>query len=138
VLVARCENIVSIPLVCLSIGCPLGWPAGVSSVVSMGKQPPSVWRTRGPHKVLPILPRCSRFLGGLPFYVLPNVSPLGCALLAVRACLMVLLCCAHLTNLLTRYLPYAVYPTVMPSADTRNPDFLVDRSSDQPDVAGMM
>jgi hypothetical protein len=102
VCVARCDNIVSIPLVCLSIGCLLGWPAGVSSMVSMGKQPPSVWRTRGPHKVLP---RCSCFLGRLPYDELPGVSPLGFALLAVRACLMVLLCCAHPTNFLKRYLP---------------------------------
>jgi hypothetical protein len=29
VFVARCENKVSIPLVCLSIGCRLGWPAGL-------------------------------------------------------------------------------------------------------------
>jgi hypothetical protein len=40
VFVARCENIVSIPLVCLSIGCPLGCPAGVGSMVSISKQTP--------------------------------------------------------------------------------------------------
>jgi hypothetical protein len=47
-------------LVCLPLGRPLGWPAGVSSILSMGEQPPSVWQTRGPHKVLQM---CSRFAG---------------------------------------------------------------------------
>jgi hypothetical protein len=58
----------------------------------------------------PVVPLCSRLLG-----LLPGVSPLGCALLAVRACLLVLLCCVHLTKFITRNLPYSVYPTVVPS-----------------------
>jgi hypothetical protein len=58
---------------------------------------------------------CSRLLGRLPSDEAPGVSPLGCALLAVRACLLVLLCRVHPTKFLTRYLPYPVYPTVVPS-----------------------
>jgi hypothetical protein len=104
----RCKHIKSF-LVCLPLGCPLGWPAGVSSILSMGEQPPSVWQTRGPHKVLTM---CSRLLGRLPSDETPGVSSLGCALVAVRACLLVLLCCVHPTTFLTPYLPY---PTVVPS-----------------------
>jgi hypothetical protein len=70
-------------------------------------------RTRGPPKVLPM---CSRLLGRLPSDETPGVSPPGCALVAVRACLLVPLCCAHPTNFLTRFLPSPVYPTVVPSA----------------------
>jgi hypothetical protein len=99
-------------LVCLSLGCPLGWPAGVCSILSMGEQPPSVWATRGPPKVLPM---CSRLLERLPADETRGVSPLGCALVAVRACQLVLLCCAHPTKFLTRYLSYPVDPTVVPS-----------------------
>jgi hypothetical protein len=58
---------------------------------------------------------CSRLLGQLPSAETPGVSPLGCALVAVKACLLVLVCCAHPTKFLTRYLPYPVYPTVVPS-----------------------
>jgi hypothetical protein len=43
----------------------------------------------------------------------PGVSSLGCALVAVKACLLVLLCCVHPTVFLTPYLPYS---TVVPSA----------------------
>jgi hypothetical protein len=68
--------------------------------------------TRGPHKVLPM---CSHLLGRLPFDENPGVSPLGCALLALRACLLVLLCRAHPSKFVTRYLPYPVYPTVLPN-----------------------
>jgi hypothetical protein len=49
----RCKHIVSF-LVCLPLGCPSGWPAGVSSIFRMGEQPPSVWRTMGPPQVLPM------------------------------------------------------------------------------------
>jgi hypothetical protein len=70
----RCEYIVSFPLVCLSLGCSLGWPAGVGSILSMGEQPLSVWRTRGPEKVLPM---CSHLLGRLPSDEIPGVSPVG-------------------------------------------------------------
>jgi hypothetical protein len=55
---------------------------------------------------------CSRLLGRLPSDETPGVSCLGCALVAVRACLLVLLCCVHLPKFLTRNLPY---PTVVPS-----------------------
>jgi hypothetical protein len=55
----RCKHIVSF-LLCLPLGCPLGWPAGLSSVFRMSEQPPSVWQTRGPPQVLPM---CSRFAG---------------------------------------------------------------------------
>jgi hypothetical protein len=82
----------------LSLGCPLGWPAGVSSILSMGEQPSSVLRSRGPHKVMPM---CSRLLGRLPSDETPGVSPLGRALVAGRACLLVLYCCAHPTEFLT-------------------------------------
>jgi hypothetical protein len=58
---------------------------------------------------------CSHLLGRLLSDEIPGVSPLGCALLAVRACLLVLLCRAHPTNFLTRYLVYPAYPTVVPS-----------------------
>jgi hypothetical protein len=92
----------------------------------------SVWQTRGPHKVLPM---CSRLLGRLPSDETPGVSSLGCALVAVRACLLVLLCCVHPTKFLTPYLPYP--PSYLVS-DTRDPHVLVYRSSNQPDVAGMM
>jgi hypothetical protein len=71
-------------LVCLSLGCPLGWPTGISSIFSVGEQLPSVWPTTGLHKVLPM---CSRLLGRLPSDKTPGVSSLGCALVAVRACL---------------------------------------------------
>jgi hypothetical protein len=53
---------------------------------------------------------CSRLLGRLPSDETPGVSSLGCALVAVRACLL-----AHPTKFLTRNLPYPVYPTVVPS-----------------------
>jgi hypothetical protein len=59
-------------------------------------------RLLGRHQVLPMR---SRLLGRLPSDN-PGVSPLGCALLAVRACLLVLLCRTHLINFLTRYLSY--------------------------------
>jgi hypothetical protein len=51
----RCKHIVSF-LLCLPFGCPLAWPAGVSSILSMGEQPPSDWQTRGPHDVMPMQP----------------------------------------------------------------------------------
>jgi hypothetical protein len=113
-------------LVCLPLGCPLGWPAGVSSTLSMGEQPPLVylvWQTRGPHIVLSM---CSRLLGRLPSDETPGVSSLGCALVAVRACLLVLLYCVHPTSFLTLLTPYLPNPTVVP---TRVPHFLVYRSS---------
>jgi hypothetical protein len=52
---------------------------------------------------------------GCPPMKCPVCLPLGCALLAVRACLLVLLCRAHPTNNLTRYLLYPAYPTAVPS-----------------------
>jgi hypothetical protein len=58
---------------------------------------------------------CSRLLGRLPSDETPGVPSLGCALVAVRACLLVLLRCVHLTKFFTRNLPYPVYPTVVPS-----------------------
>jgi hypothetical protein len=67
---------------------------------------------RGFHKFLPM---CSRLLGQLPTDEIPGVSLLGCALLAVRASPLVLLCHEHPTNFLTRYLRYPAYPTVVPS-----------------------
>jgi hypothetical protein len=112
----RCEHLVFFPLVCLSLGCPLGWPAGVSSILCMGEQPPSVWRIRESHSLGP----CSRLLGRLPSDEIPSVSPLGCALLAVRACLLVLLCRAHPTNCITRYLPHPAYPAVVPRVRHRS------------------
>jgi hypothetical protein len=42
----------------------------------------------------------------------PGVYSLGCALVAVRACLWVLLCCVHPITFLTSYLSY---PPVIPS-----------------------
>jgi hypothetical protein len=109
----RCKHIVSF-LLCLPLGCPLGWPAGVSSILRMGEQPPLVWQTRRPHQVLPM---CSRFaavlLGRLPSDETPGgVSSLGYALVAVRTCLWVLLCYVHPISILEPYLPY---PTVDPS-----------------------
>jgi hypothetical protein len=59
--------------------------------------------SRGPHKVLPM---CSRLSGRLSSDETPGVSSLECALVAVRACLLVLLCCVHHTTFLTPYLPY--------------------------------
>jgi hypothetical protein len=47
-----------------------------------------------------------------------GVSSLGCALVAVKACLLVLLCCVHVTKFLTRHLPCPVdllKSTVVPS-----------------------
>jgi hypothetical protein len=41
---------------------------------------------------------CSRLLGRLPSDETPGVSPLGCALLAVQACLLVLLSFAYLPS----------------------------------------
>jgi hypothetical protein len=118
-------------LVCLS----LGWPAGVRSILSMGEQAPSVWRSRGPHQILPM---CSRLLGRLPSDETPGVSFLGCALLAVRACLFVLLCRAHPTKFLTD--TCHIQPILLSYlvSDTRVPHFLIYRSSNQPDVAEMM
>jgi hypothetical protein len=55
---------------------------------------------------------CSRLLGRLPSNETPGVSTLGCALVAVKACLLAPLCCVHPTMFLTPYLPY---PTVVPS-----------------------
>jgi hypothetical protein len=52
---------------------------------------------------------CSRLLGRLPSDETPGVSSLGCALVAVRVCLLVLLCCVQLNNFLTRNLPFPVY-----------------------------
>jgi hypothetical protein len=57
----------------------------------------------------------SRLLGRLPSDELPGVYPLGYALFAVWACLLMLLCRAHPTYFLTRYLPYPAYPIVVPS-----------------------
>jgi hypothetical protein len=53
-------------------------------------------------------------LQGLGFKVLPSLNQRNIAL-AARACLLVLLCCAHPTKFLTRHLPYPVNPTVVPS-----------------------
>jgi hypothetical protein len=75
-------------------------------------QPYATDLDRGPHKVLPM---CSRLLGRLPSDETPGVSSPGCALMAVRACLLVLLCCVQITKFSTRHLPYPVYPTVVPS-----------------------
>jgi hypothetical protein len=80
---------------------------------------------------------CSRLLGRLPSDETPGVSSLGCALVAVRACLLVLLCCVHPTTFLTLYLPYPILLSYLVS-DTRVQHILVKRSSNQPDVAGMM
>jgi hypothetical protein len=57
-------------------------------------------------------PCAAVLLGRLPSDETPGVSSLGCALVAVRACLWVLLCCVHPIPFLTPYLPY---PTVVPS-----------------------
>jgi hypothetical protein len=115
-----------------AFGCPLGWPAGVSSIPSMGEQTPSVWQTRGPHKVLPM---CSRLLGRLPSDETPGVSSLGCAMwLSGLACWCYCVVCIlprfshHTCPILLSYLV----------SDTRVPHFLVYRSSNQPDVAVMM
>jgi hypothetical protein len=132
---------VCFPLVCLSLECPLGWLAGTSSIHSrrVARPTPLGLANQGPPKVLHM---CSRLLGRLPSVETPGVSPLGCALLAVRACLLVLLRCAHPTKFLKRYLPYPIlmsYNPVLMSyilSDTRVPqEFLVCRSSNQP---GMM
>jgi hypothetical protein len=106
----------------LSSSLPVfGVPSGLTrrgwSYTQRGQATPSVSRTRGPHKVMPM---CSRLLGRLPSDKTPVVSPLGCALVAVRACLLVLLCCAHPTKFLTRYLTYPVYPTVVPGVRHTN------------------
>jgi hypothetical protein len=45
----------------------------------------------------------------------PDVSSLGCALVAVRACLLVLLCCVHLTQDFHTKSAQLAYPTVVPS-----------------------
>jgi hypothetical protein len=131
----RCKYVVYI-LSCMSLGCPLGWPAGIRSIFSVGEQPPSVWHTRGPPKVLPM---CSRLLGWLPSDEIPGVFSLGCALVTVRACLLMLLCFVHLTKFLSR--PSWPIQSILLSyrvSDTRVPYCLVYRSSNQPDVAGMM
>jgi hypothetical protein len=96
-------------LVCLPLGRPLGWPAGVSSILSMGEQPP---RSGKPGDFIKSYPCAAVLLGRLPSDETPGVSSLGCALVAVRACLWVLLCCVHPITFLTPYLPY---PTVIPS-----------------------
>jgi hypothetical protein len=60
-------------------------------------QPHNVLRTL--NTMSPLVPyRCSHLLGRLPSDEIPGVSPLGCALLAVRACLLVLLYRAHPTS----------------------------------------
>jgi hypothetical protein len=74
-----------------------GWPAGVSSSTQHGRAMPLGLTNQGANKVLPM---SSRLLGRLPADEIPGVSPLGCALLAVRACLLVPLCRAHPTNFL--------------------------------------
>jgi hypothetical protein len=51
-----------------------------------------------PFKNAVICRSCSRLLGRLPSDKTPGVSSLGCALVAVRACLLVLLCCVHPTQ----------------------------------------
>jgi hypothetical protein len=65
----------------------------------------------------------------------PGVSPLECALSAVRACVLVLPCRAHPTNISRDFchilLPYLV-------SDTRVPYRLVYRLSNQPDVAELL
>jgi hypothetical protein len=95
-----------------------------------GRATPLGLAYQGPHKFLPM---CSRLLGRLP----ADETPV-CLGVAVRACLLVLLCCAHLTEFLTRYLLYLVYPTVVPSVRYTSSTLSNYRSSSQPDVAGMM
>jgi hypothetical protein len=122
--------------VCLSLGFPLGWPAGVSSILSMGEQPPPVWRTRGTPKVLPM---CSCLLGRLPSDESPVCLPQG-----VPCWLSGLACWCYSV---VRILPSSSHDTchihsillLYLVSDTRVPHkFLVHRSSNQPDVAGMM
>jgi hypothetical protein len=70
-----------------------------------------------PHKVMPM---CSRLLRRLPSNEIPGLSPIWCVLLAVRACLLVLLCRAPPTNFFTHYLPYPTYPVVPIVRHTRS------------------
>jgi hypothetical protein len=80
------------------------------------------------------MPMCSHLLGRLPSDETPGVSPLGCALLAVRARLLVVLCRAHPTNFLTRYLPQSAYPTVRQASSLLSCVWVVYSAC----VAGMM
>jgi hypothetical protein len=64
--------------------------------------------------------QASSFTPILPFAGFRQTEPAsslyqGCALVAVRACLLVLLCYVHLNKILSPYLPYPVHPTVVPS-----------------------
>jgi hypothetical protein len=104
----RCKHIVSF-LVCLPLRRPLDWPARFSSILSMGEQPTSAGK---PGDLIKSCPCAAVLLGRLPFDETPGVSSLGCALVAVRACLWVLLCSVHPITFLTSYLSY---PTVRPS-----------------------
>jgi hypothetical protein len=100
----RCKHIVSF-LVCL----PLGRPLGLVVYSAWASNPP---RSGKPGDLIKSCPCAAVLLGRLPSNETPRVSSLGCALVAVRACLWVLLCCEHPITFLTSYLPY---PTVIPS-----------------------
>jgi hypothetical protein len=65
-----------------------------------------------PGDLIKSCPCAAVLLGRLPSDDTPGVSSLGCALVAGRVCLWVLLCCVHPLPFLTPYLPY---PTVVPS-----------------------
>jgi hypothetical protein len=74
--------------------------------------PPPPPRSGKPGDLIKSCPCAAVLLGRLPSDETHGVSSLGCALVAVRACLWVLLYCVHPITFLTSYLSY---PTVIPS-----------------------
>jgi hypothetical protein len=110
----RCKHIVPFSPVRLSLGCPLGSSAGVSTLHGRATEGGS-----GKPGDLMKSCLCAAVCWDGCSDENSGVSPIGCALLAVRACLLVssLLCRATLscasTKSFTRYPPYPAYPTVV-------------------------
>jgi hypothetical protein len=121
-------------------GCSLEWSLNgvaclISSIFSVGEQPPSVWPTRGPLKSCPCAAVC--------WDGCPPMKPPVCLPYGVPWWLSGLACwCYSVVCILPSFsLEICPIQSILLSSlvsDTRVPHFLVYRSSSQPDVAGLM